>query len=78
MTRKELISLGRKIVEAKGTESELNSLIVLFNSNVPHPNGSNLFYYPENYNARRDDISKYNPTVEEIVDKCLSYKAIQL
>ena len=78
MTRKELISLGRKIVEAKGTESELNSLIVLFNSNVPHPNGSNLFYDPENYNARRDDISKYNPTVEEIVDKCLSYKAIQL
>lgn len=78
MSRKELINLGRKIVEAKGTESELNGLIVLFDNNVPHPNGSNLLYYPENYNARRDDISKYNPTVEEIVDKCLSYKAIQL
>ena len=26
------------------------------------------FYWPENYNARRDDISKYNPTVEEVVD----------
>ncbi len=73
-----MINLGRKIVEAKETESELEAFAVLFDSNVPYANGSNLFYYPENYNARRDDISKYNPTVEEIVDKCLSYKAIQL
>ena len=50
----------------------------IFDANVPHPNGSNLFSYPENYNARRDKISDYNPTVEEVVDKALSYKPIQL
>nr|WP_244834082.1 hypothetical protein [Capnocytophaga ochracea] len=24
----------------------------LFDSNVPHPEGSSLLFYPENYNAR--------------------------
>jgi hypothetical protein len=46
----------------------------LFDVNVPYPNGSNLFYYSENFNARTDDVSQYNPSVEEVVDKCLNYK----
>jgi hypothetical protein len=78
MTREELIILGKKIVNCGGTEKEIDIMIELFNRNVPHPNGAGLFYYPENYNARRDDLSKYNPTVEEVVDKALSYKPIQL
>jgi len=48
----------------------------LFDSNVPHPEGSSLLFYPENYNARTMDISSYDPTVEEIVDKCLAYQLI--
>jgi len=78
MTREELIELGKKIVSAEGTEEQLNEWMDVFGENVPHPNGAALFYWPENYNARKDDISKYNPSVEEVVDKALSYKPIQL
>ncbi len=78
MTREELIELGYKIVNCEGSEDEIDELMELFDENVPHPDGANLFFYPENYNARKDDISQYNPTVEEVVDKALSYKAIQL
>ena len=78
MTREELIEIGKRIVSMNGSEKEIDDLSELFNANVPHPSGSNLFFYPENYNARKDNLSEYNPTVEEIVDKCLAYKAIQL
>ena len=78
MTRKELIELGKRIIKAERTESELNELYEVFNKNVPYPNGANLFYYPENYDARKDDLSEYSPSVESIVDKCLAYKAIRL
>jgi hypothetical protein len=76
MTRNELIELGKKIIAANASEREVSSLMELFDVNVPHPEGSNLFYYPENYNADTDDITQYNPSVEEVVDKCLSYKGI--
>lgn len=78
MSRKELIAIGNQIVNWSGSEEELLKLMDCFDKNVPHPNGSNLFSYPENFNARKDDLSKYNPTVEEVVDKALSYKPIQL
>jgi hypothetical protein len=78
VNREDLIELGKKIVAFEGTEKEVDEMYELFSKNVPHPNGANLFFYPENYNARRDNISEYNPTVEEVVDKCLSYKPIIL
>jgi len=78
MDREELIKLGRKIVAFEATEKEVDVMFDLFSKNVPHPNGAHLFFYPENYNARRDNISEYNPTVEEVVDKCLNYKPIIL
>lgn len=78
MTREELIELGYKIINCEGTEEEIDMMYDLFSRNVPHPNGANLFFYPENYNAIHDDLSKYNPTVEEVVDKALSHKSIQL
>lgn len=78
LNKEELIELGYRILNFKGTDEEHTKLLLLFDKNVPHPKGSTLFFYPENYNARRDDLSKYNPTVEEVVDKALSYKPIQL
>ncbi|MCE3225620.1 MAG: colicin immunity protein [Bacteroidetes bacterium] len=78
MTREELIILGYKIVNCEGTEQEIDEMIELFDKHVPHPNGANLFFWPENYDARKDDISKYDLTVEEVVDICLVYKPIQL
>jgi len=47
MTRK----IGKRILKAEETESELDKLYEVFNQNVPYPNGANLFYYPENYKA---------------------------
>jgi len=78
MSREELIKIGNKIVACEGTEKEMDDLYNIFSRNVPHPKGANLFFYPENYNARKDDISKYDPSVESVVDKCLSYKPIIL
>lgn len=78
MTREQLIELGKKIVNCEGLEEEIDAMYELFSNNVPHPNGANLFFYPENFNARKHDRSSYNPTVEEVVEKALSYKPIQL
>ena len=78
MNRNQLIELGVKIINCQGTEKEIDEMIELFNNSVPHPNGANLFFYPENYNAKRDTISEYKPTVEEVVDIALNYKPIQL
>lgn len=78
LTREELIGLGKRIVAADGTEEEIQKIMELFDVNVPYPKGSNLFYWPENFNLLTGDTSEYNPTVEEVVDKCLSYKPINL
>lgn len=47
MTRDELVKLGYQIVNFEGFDEEHTRLLNLFSENVPHPNGSNLFYYPE-------------------------------
>lgn len=78
MTREELIELGKQIIAPDTDEEKVSRLMELFDANVPHPEGSSLFYYPEKYNARTDYLSHYNPSVEEVVDKCLSYKPIIL
>lgn len=78
MTREELIELGNKIVNGEGSEAEIDEMMEVFSQNVPHPDGANLFFYPENYNARKDDISNYSPSVEEVVDKALNYKVFRL
>jgi hypothetical protein len=78
MSKDELIILGYKISNGQGSEQELNDWYDLFNKNVPYPAGANLFFYPENYDARRDNIAGYNPSVEDVVEKCLSYKPIAL
>ena len=76
LNRNQLIELANKIITFNGSEEEHTNLILLFDQNTPRPNGSNLFFYPENYNARRDNISNYIPNVEEVVDKCLEYKPL--
>lgn len=78
MTREELIALGRKITGGEYGDEETDRLMELFDRHVPHPQGSSLFFYPENYDARRDDLSAYEPNVEEIVDLCLAYRPICL
>lgn len=66
MTRKELIQLVEQILDVeKYTEDQLNEMLELLHRNVPHPTISDLIYYE-------------NLSSEEIVDKALNYKPIQL
>lgn len=77
LTREELIRIGERIVNVDGSEEELQELSELFDHHVPHPQGSSLFYYPPHYKDG-DDLSAYEPRVEEVVDMCLSYQPIVL
>lgn len=70
--------LEPKIKISEGTKTEINEMMATFDKNVPCPNGSNLFFFLKKYNARNYDISAYNPTVEEVVQKCLEHKVINL
>ena len=65
MTRDEMISLVKTIMNARGSENDIDGAIELLERNVPHPNVSDLIFY--------NDL-----TPEEIVDRALSYKPIQL
>ena len=65
VTRDELVSLAKKIRHANAaSEAELDADIELFENNVPDPEASDYFF------SKRFE----NMTVEEIVDKALSYK----
>lgn len=69
MTKEELIQLARNIMNAVGkTEEENDEMLLRFIDNVPHPDASDLFFSLEN-----DGL-----TAEEIVEKALSYKPLQL
>jgi len=69
MTREELIQLAKKIRYAEASsEKEMDNDIERFLSNVPHPNASDYFF-----NKKYEGM-----TLEEIVDKALSYKPIIL
>ena len=61
LSRNELIELGQKIINCEGSEEEINEMHDLFNRNVPYLDGANLFFYPENYNARIDNIQIIPP-----------------
>ncbi|HEX9509494.1 MAG TPA: hypothetical protein VF939_03365 [Puia sp.] len=65
MTREELIELVKKISTADGTEDEINKMVELLKQNVPDPRVTNHIFYAE-------------LTPEEVVDRALAYKPIQL
>ncbi len=66
MTRIELIEIVKTIINIDDkTEDEIDELLDILNKNVPHPEVSDLIYY--------NDLPP-----EEIIDKALSYKPIQL
>ena len=77
LNKSELIELANRFLSAE-TEEEGDRLYEEFNKQFSHPDVANLFFYPENYNARKTDLSKYEPTVEEVVKIGLNHKSIQL
>lgn len=66
MTRSELIELVERILRCEGSETEIEKCLEEFAANVPHPNTSNLIYYPK---LGAD-------SAEKIVDAALSYKPL--
>lgn len=67
LTRQQLITLVTKIVNAEGTEAELDEWLEVVASNVPHPGVSDLIFWNEP-----------ELTPEEIVDAALGYQPIVL
>lgn len=67
LSRQELIALVTKIVNAEGTEEELDQWLEMVMRQVPHPQVSDLIFW-------------HGPelTPEEIVDAALSYQPIVL
>jgi len=66
LTKEELVALVKEIITVKDkTEEQISELIDKLKQNVSHPEVGNLIYW--------EDLSR-----EEIVDKALDYKAIQL
>lgn len=68
MTKKELVELAEKIINAEGNEQEVIDNMLLFQNSVPDPNAGDYL----------TQVEYDNLTVEEIVEKALSYKPIQL
>ena len=77
MTHDELRDLAERILTEEDDEV-LSDLMEQFDRNVPHPEGSSLFFYPEGWNACNGGLTGYAPTAEEVVDTCLAYRPICL
>ena len=67
MTKEQLIQLVERIIKVDGTEEEIDKMLDKFQNNVPYPEVSDLIFWNED-----------NLTPEQIVDKALNYKPIQL
>lgn len=75
LSRAELIDIVRRIRSAQETEEEEHRLVTLFEESIPHPGGTDLIFYPDGVFGPQ---SSHRPTDEEIVDRALAYKAIEL
>ena len=67
LSKEQLIALVTKIINAEGTEEELDQYEDLLQRNVPHPEVSDLIFYPDS-----------EMTAEEIVERALAYEPIRL
>jgi len=66
LAREQLVALVTRIIEADGTEEEIDNMMTLLEQNVPHPEVSDLIFYPEK-----------DMTAEEVVDVALAYKPLR-
>jgi hypothetical protein len=64
-TKRRLIELVRRIMNAEGTEEELDHMLDRLEKSVPHPEVSDLIFWDDR-----------NLTAEEIVEEALSYQPI--
>ena len=72
LTREELIDLVERIMNAEGdTQAEADRLVARFEDAVVHPEASGLIFWP-------DEHFGGEPTAEEVVDRALEYRPIEL
>jgi hypothetical protein len=74
VSRGELIEIVRRAMP-QNKDPDYEYYMELFDTQVTMPCASSLIFWPD---SREIDISTYDPTPEEIVDRALSYKPIQL
>ena len=67
LPKEELVVLVRRLMNAEGSEQELDEIERLVRDSVPHPDISDLIYHP-----------KVEMTAEEIVELALTYQPIPL
>lgn len=63
LNKEDLIKIVEKILNAEGSEEELDNLIDILEKNVPHPNVNDLIFWNE------EELS-----ATEIVEEALKYK----
>ena len=68
-SRAELVAIVQRIMDADGTEDEIDGMIDFVDSRVPHPEWMNLIFWPPGGKEL---------TAEEVVEQALSYKPILL
>ena len=61
-SRGQIVQLVQRILDADGTESEIDDMIELLEKSVPHPDVCDMIFYPE------EEMS-----AEQIVDLALAY-----
>lgn len=74
LSRSELIDLVRRIQRGEGTEEETQRMVRRFDESVPHPESTALIFWPD----QQFGPDHGEPTPEQIVDRALAYKAIEL
>jgi hypothetical protein len=74
LDKQHLIALVQEIMHGKGDDQQIAEWRELLDRSVPCPAGYvfDLIFYPDGYGLGR------TPTAQEIVEKALSYKPIQL
>ncbi|BFH62866.1 bacteriocin immunity protein [Paenibacillus azoreducens] len=65
LRKKELLELVEKIMQADGSEQEIDEMIDVLERNVPHPQVSDLIFWNEK-----------ELTPEEIIEEAMNYKPI--
>jgi hypothetical protein len=70
----QLVELVERLQRADfESEEEDDAALALFESSVPHPQAADLIYYPAQHFGEG-----HEPTAEEVVERALSYKPIEL
>lgn len=67
LNREALIQIVEQIMDADGTDAELDNLMLKLEASVPHPAVSDLIFWPKN---------NKEPTAAEVVDEALAYRPI--